>query len=280
MSMLRCFSLALLAMPAAAVAQESHVATPWQKAQSSEARLIAPLPAPPGTDGWHYGAVQLTLPKDAKTYWRTAGETGVPPTFSFDGSRGIAAPEVLFPAPVAFDDGIGGVAYGYLGGAIFPFRFKAGGGAPYTLAVSVDYGVCLKTMCVPAQAKLAIAPQGSGEPGLADAVQDARKRVPVLLPLGAAAPLAVQSLSAALDKDGLTLAVKIAGEAEMPAVFVEGDEVFTPVGSGERAGRITIHRFRAQRTGEAKRWGDIRITVATDALAIETSTNLDAAITR
>jgi L-alanine-DL-glutamate epimerase-like enolase superfamily enzyme len=84
-------------------------ASPWQKDGHSAVRLLA---------GSRSGAVLLggiafQLQPGWKTYWRTPGDSGVPPRFDFSKSDNVEAVTVLWPAPLKFDDGAGGVSLGY-----------------------------------------------------------------------------------------------------------------------------------------------------------------------
>ena len=79
-------------------------ASPWQRDGHSAVRLLA---------GSRSGAVLLggiafQLQPGWKTYWRTPGDSGVPPRFDFSKSENIEAVTVLWPAPTKFDDGAGG----------------------------------------------------------------------------------------------------------------------------------------------------------------------------
>src|ERR1700683_3282032 len=84
-------------------------ASAWQRDGHSAVRLLA---------GSRSGAVLLggiafDLQPGWKTYWRTPGDSGVPPRFDFSKSENIEAVTVLWPAPSKFDDGAGGQPLGY-----------------------------------------------------------------------------------------------------------------------------------------------------------------------
>src|ERR1700692_4696786 len=93
-------------------------ASPWQRDGHSAVRLLA---------GSRSGAVLLggiafELQPGWKTYWRTPGDSGVPPRFDFSKSDNIEAVTVLWPAPLKFDDGAGGHSMGYHDGIVLPLR--------------------------------------------------------------------------------------------------------------------------------------------------------------
>src|ERR1700754_2564797 len=96
-------------------------ASPWQKDGHSAVRLRA---------GSRSGAVLLggvafQLQPGWKTYWRTPGDSGVPPRFDFSKSDNVEAVTVLWPAPMKFDDGAGGQSLGYKKQVVLPLRIVA-----------------------------------------------------------------------------------------------------------------------------------------------------------
>ena len=123
-------------------------ASPWQKDGHSAVRLLA---------GSRSGAVLLggiafQLQPGWKTYWRTPGDSGVPPRFDFSKSDNVEAVTVLWPAPQKFDDGAGGVSLGYHDQVVLPLRIVAKSvDKPVTLRAEINYAVCEK-LCIPVEA--------------------------------------------------------------------------------------------------------------------------------
>jgi DsbC/DsbD-like thiol-disulfide interchange protein len=123
-------------------------ASPWQKDGHSAVRLLA---------GSRSGAVLLggiafQLQPGWKTYWRTPGDSGVPPRFDFSKSENIEAVTVLWPAPTKFDDGAGGHSLGYHNQIVLPLRIVAKNpDKPVTLRAEINYAVCEK-LCIPVDA--------------------------------------------------------------------------------------------------------------------------------
>lgn len=128
-------------------------ASPWQKDRHSAVRLLA---------GSRSGAVLLggvafQLQPGWKTYWRTPGDSGVPPRFDFSKSDNVEAVTVLWPAPKKFDDGAGGVSLGYHDQIVLPLRIVARNvDKPVTLRAEINYAVCEK-LCIPVDAKAELA---------------------------------------------------------------------------------------------------------------------------
>src|ERR1700721_2023468 len=135
---------------ASSIAVEVHAqdASPWQKDGHSAVRLLA---------GSRSGAVLLggipfQLPPGWKTYWRTPGDSGVPPRFDFSKSDNVEAVTVLWPAPTKFDGGAGGPPLGHHDQVVLPLRIVAKSAAkPVTLRADITYAVCEK-ICIPGQA--------------------------------------------------------------------------------------------------------------------------------
>jgi DsbC/DsbD-like thiol-disulfide interchange protein len=125
-------------------------ASPWQRDGHSAVRLLA---------GSRSGAVLLggiafQLQPGWKAYWRTPGDSGVPPRFDFTKSDNIEAVTVLWPAPMRFDDGAGGVSLGYHDQIVLPLRIvPKSADKPVTLRAEVNYAVCEK-LCIPVEANV------------------------------------------------------------------------------------------------------------------------------
>jgi DsbC/DsbD-like thiol-disulfide interchange protein len=131
-----------------AIEARAEDASPWQRDGHSAVRLLA---------GSRSGAVLLggiavQLQPGWKTYWRTPGDSGVPPRFDFSKSENIEAVTVLWPAPAKFDDGAGGHSMGYHDQIVLPLRIVAkNADKPVTLRAGINYAVCEK-ICIPVEA--------------------------------------------------------------------------------------------------------------------------------
>jgi DsbC/DsbD-like thiol-disulfide interchange protein len=196
---------------------EAHAqdASPWQRDTHSAVRLLA---------GSRSGAVLLggiafQLQPGWKTYWRTAGDSGVPPRFDFSKSENIEAVTVLWPAPMKFEDGAGGYSFGYQSQVVLPLRIVAkNADRPVTLRADINYAVCEK-LCIPveANAELAIASVASTEDGALFAALDT---VPKPANIGDPNPLTIRDVK----REGKsTVLVDVAVPDTRPvSLFVEG----------------------------------------------------------
>ena len=128
-------------------------ASPWQKDGHSAMRLLAGS----RSGAVLLGGVALQLQPGWKTYWRTPGDSGVPPRFDFSKSDNVEAVTVLWPAPQKFDDGAGGISLGYHDLIVLPLRIVAKAvDKPVTLRAEINYAVCEK-LCIPVEANAELA---------------------------------------------------------------------------------------------------------------------------
>jgi DsbC/DsbD-like thiol-disulfide interchange protein len=190
-------------------------ASPWQRDAHSALRLLAGSRS--GTV--LLGGVAIQLQPGWKTYWRTPGDSGVPPRFDFSKSDNVEAVTVLWPAPAKFDDGAGGTALGYKQQIVLPLRIVArNADKPVTLRADVSYAVCEK-ICIPveARAELAFASVASTEDGT---LSDALNAVPKPANVGDPNPLTIRDIK----REGKTnvLVDVIAPEAREVSLYVEG----------------------------------------------------------
>src|ERR1700684_1578834 len=132
-----------------AIEARAQDASPWQRDGHSAVRLLAGS----RSGAVLLGGIALQLQPGWKTYWRTPGDSGVPPRFDFSKSENIEAVTVLWPAPTKFDDGAGGHSLGYHDQIVLPLRIVArNADRPVTLRAAVNYAVCEK-LCIPVEAE-------------------------------------------------------------------------------------------------------------------------------
>jgi DsbC/DsbD-like thiol-disulfide interchange protein len=190
-------------------------ASPWQKDGHSAVRLLA---------GSHSGAVllggvALQLQPGWKTYWRSPGDSGVPPRFDFSKSDNVEAVTVLWPAPQKFDDGAGGVSLGYHDQIVLPLRIVAKNvDKPVTLRAEINYAVCEK-LCIPveANAELAFNSVASTEDSALFAALDT---VPKPANVGDPNPLTIRDVKR--EGKSTVLVDVVAPDSKEVGLFVEG----------------------------------------------------------
>jgi DsbC/DsbD-like thiol-disulfide interchange protein len=206
---------ATLSVVCATVAVRAEDSSPWQRDTHSALRLLAGS----RSGAVLLGGVAIQLEPGWKTYWRTPGDSGVPPRFDFSKSDNVEAVTVLWPAPMKFDDGAGGTALGYKQQVVLPLRIVAkNADKPVTLRAHVNYAVCDK-LCIPVEAnsELAFASVASTEDGT---LSDALNAVPKPANIGDPNPLTIRDVK----REGKTnvLVDVTAPEAKNVNLYVEG----------------------------------------------------------
>jgi DsbC/DsbD-like thiol-disulfide interchange protein len=190
-------------------------ASPWQRDGHSAVRLLAGS----RSGAVLLGGIALQLQPGWKTYWRTPGDSGVPPRFDFSKSENIEAVTVLWPAPTKFDDGAGGHSMGYHDQIVLPLRIVAkNADKPVTLRADIDYAVCEK-ICIPVQTsvELSFTSVASTEDSALFAALDT---VPKPASIGDPNPLTIRDVK----RDGRsTVLVDVVSPDAVPVeLFVEG----------------------------------------------------------
>jgi DsbC/DsbD-like thiol-disulfide interchange protein len=144
-----------LARPAAAVA------SPWITNPQSQVRLISGDLVAPHQGELRLG-IQFRLAPGWHAYWKNSGDAGFAPVVTWKDVPGLAAPELLWPAPRRFELPGGLEAFGYSDEVVYPVRAAittVAGSAPTAggptsgrpslrLVANVDYLVCAVD-CVP-----------------------------------------------------------------------------------------------------------------------------------
>lgn len=144
---------ALAGLPAHALTQEDVLS----------ARLLSGWQTESGT---RMAAVELTLAPGWKTYWRSPGEAGIPPSFDFSGSTNLQSVTFHWPRPSVFDLN-GMTTIGYHDGVVLPMEITPKDpSAPVTLLMGMDLGVC-SDICMPAALRFEADLSGQGAPDTA-----------------------------------------------------------------------------------------------------------------
>ncbi|HEX8164843.1 MAG TPA: protein-disulfide reductase DsbD domain-containing protein [Beijerinckiaceae bacterium] len=247
-------------------------ASPWIQGHHSRVRLM--------DGGARLAGIEIVLDTGFKTYWRTPGESGLPPAFDWAGSDNLAGAEVLWPAPQRLEDA-GGVSYGYKDHVLLPVRvIPKESGKPVRLSLRLDYGVC-KDICIPAQARLALDLEPGGG-ALRPAISEALARVPKPQPLGAPGDLSVLAVAPATAGGKPALAVEVAAPPGAD-LFVEGPDGWYlgagPMralpGAGKETGQFLVEIFERPRSAAGPL--GLRFTLVSGERAVETAASLDIA---
>lgn len=206
---------AIMSVACVATQVRADDASAWQQDAHSAVRLLAGS----RSGAVLLGGIAIQLQDGWKTYWRTPGDSGVPPRFDFSKSDNVEAVTVMWPAPRQFDDGAGGTSLGYKHQVVLPLRIVAKNpDKPLVLRADINYAVCEK-LCVPVEAKaeLAFASVASTEDG---ALSEALNAVPKPANIGDPNPVTIRDVK----RDGKTNVVVdvSAPEAKDLSLYVEG----------------------------------------------------------
>lgn len=178
------------------------------------------------------GGIEIITRPGWKTYWRAAGEAGLPPQFTWLLAENVQTPEILWPVPTRFlTDGL--ESYGYDNGVVLPFRlYPADPAKPVRLHLRARYAVCLE-ICVPEEADLTltIPPGGAqSEPDVAARLERALQQVPPLQSDDDAFnnSLRIQSVKLIETAQAAVLAVTAQSQTGFlaPDLFVDGTDAF------------------------------------------------------
>lgn len=249
----------------------------WDGDARSGVRLIAG--APKAGVPYLRAGVEVRLMRGWHTYWRYPGDAGVPPQFSFAGSRNVKHVEVLWPAPERMVDA-GGTSIGYSTGIVFPLRvIPQEAGKPVALRLHLQYAICEK-LCVPAEGRGELALTG-GRASQDAALAAAENRVPKRMALGEGGELAIRSVRRERGKgDKERTVVDVAGPAGVD-LFVEGPNqqwalpVPRPVAGAPVGQQRFVFELDGAPTGEKYQGAMLTLTAVTPTRSVEVSTRLD-----
>jgi len=202
-------------------------ASPWIDSANSKARLVAGTVELAGRPALVAG-VQLRMSSGWKTYWKSPGDSGVPPSFDWSGSTNLKHAEVLYPAPHRFAEA-NGWAIGYDDEIVFPVKITPEReGEPVELKLAFDYGLC-KDLCIPNDVTLGLAVGGDVGKGDALLIETFLARVPKA---GAPGELPeVSQVEASFDADApkLVVTASFPPGATATDLFIDAGDVFVPM---------------------------------------------------
>jgi DsbC/DsbD-like thiol-disulfide interchange protein len=204
-----------LSIVCAAMEVRAEDSSPWQRDAHSAVRLLAGS----RSGAVLLGGISIQLQPGWHTYWRTPGDSGVPPHFDFSKSDNVEAVTVMWPAPIKFDDGAGGTALGYKQQVTLPLRIvPKSADKPVTLRADINYAVCDK-LCIPveASAELAFASVASTEDSN---LSEALNTVPKPANVGDPNPLTIRDVKR--EGKANVLVDVSAPDGKEVSLFVEG----------------------------------------------------------
>jgi DsbC/DsbD-like thiol-disulfide interchange protein len=226
--------LAGIVIPALAFAARSD----WTPADQSQLRLLLTA----DETGQIRGGIEISLEPAWYTYWRSPGEAGVPPVFDFSGSENVAAIDIMYPAPLRYDDGAS-VSLIYRDDVVFPFTVTPKNLAETVmLRLTAQFGVC-SDVCIPTSAstEVSLPPHAEADPLSEARLLEFANRIPKPPQPGR---FAVESVVA--DGDQLTIDVRSPDSAysdlfaEAPRGWYVGQPTFVERVDGRSRYRLSL----------------------------------------
>lgn len=126
---------------------------PAQATTQDDVLAASLIPGWTTESGSRMAGLDLTLAPGWKTYWRSPGEAGIPPSFDWSMSENVKSVRIHWPVPMVFETA-GMMTIGYHDRVVLPLEVTpVDPSLPVRLEVSVDLGVC-DQICMPAHVKL------------------------------------------------------------------------------------------------------------------------------
>lgn len=256
----------------------------WSAGLHSGVRL---LDGGAGEDPAHrLAGLEIRLDPHFKTYWRTPGDSGLPPVFDWSGSQNVRSVDVAWPAPTRFEDSAGS-SIGYKDRLVLPLTVTPEDPAkPVTLDLRMDYAVC-EQVCIPAHAepRLALGTARLSTPQ-ASRVAEALAAVPARQALSVTAVPGIRSVAPAKDGTLLTVVAQVPETKGLVDIFTEGPDGWTfsaPLAVGVEALPGGGHRLTYKVKVDSRPAGGtlaglpLTLTMVAGEDALEVATRLDAA---
>ena len=194
------------------------------------------LPGWKAESGHYMAGISLTLAPGWKTYWRSPGETGIPPMFDWSASQNLKSVALHWPSPPVITQN-GSDSIGYLNGLTLPVEVvPLDPSQPVHLALKMDLGIC-DDICMPAALHLQAVLSGPGAPD--SAISAALQAGPVT---GKDAGVTGVSCEVAAIDDGLrvtaTLHLPEQGRAETVVIEANEPGLWVSSASADRQGKV------------------------------------------
>ena len=257
-------------------------ASPWETGHYAKTRLLSGRIAGTAGENQIVAGVQIKLDAGWKTYWRNPGDSGLPPSFDWSGSKNLKSAKVLWPAPHRFSDSYG-TSIGYTGDVMFPVEIAPQRkGEPVDLDLKLDYAIC-KDICVPAEAKLKLIVDGEARGLAGSGAEIARQMTLVPGDAGDAGTSGaepggprIERAKAALDgpKPSIVVEARFPNGIKGADLFAEGGaEIYLPPPQMiEKTGATSV-RFTIEIAADADapqlKGRDVRLTLVSDGGASE-----------
>lgn len=147
--------------------------TPAKATTPADLVSVSVLPGWQTDTGTRIAAIRFDLAPGWKTYWRSPGDTGIPPLFNWSGSKNLASVRLHWPRPHVF--AVNGMqSIGYKNELVLPIELTPiDPSQPIVLNAEIDMGIC-SDICVPAAVSFRadLGQSGASDPVIARALAD------------------------------------------------------------------------------------------------------------
>lgn len=256
----------------------------WAAGLHSGARLLDGGASPDG-GGVRVAGIEIRLDPHYKTYWRTPGDSGLPPDFDWSSSTNVRSVAVAWPAPTRFEDSAGS-SIGYKDRVVLPLTVTPENPAkPVVLDLRLDYAVC-EQVCIPAHAEARLPLGGARVSTVHGArIEEALAEVPERRTLSATALPGIRSARAAPDGGIIVVDAQVPDTKGLVDIFAEGPEGWTfsaPLAVSTEAipgGHRVAYRIKVdgRPTGGTLKDLPVVLTMVAGDQALEIATRLDVA---
>lgn len=212
-----------------------------------------------------FAGIEIRLAPKWKTYWRTPGDTGIPPYFDWSGSENLKSAEVMYPIPARYEDPIG-ITIGYKSQVTLPVLLTPiDPSKPIKLNLSAQYAICYD-LCVPVSASQKLTVDQAETNRFAPLLSMALSLTPKPVTQDDEGPGVKQvQMSEDAQEPFLTLNVAVPETSQKVDLFVEGpDGLYVPTpelvkGQGEGKGR-KLYKINLADVDEPKQFKDLVLT--------------------
>jgi DsbC/DsbD-like thiol-disulfide interchange protein len=274
-------ALSCVALPVGAqVTSLKPSASPWANASHSGMRLLAN--GNPVKSGLYQAGIELRMNPGFKTYWRHPGDSGVPPTFNFEGSQNLASAEVLYPAPAKFADGAGGYSFGYAAPEVmFPVLVTAvDPEKPVQLRLKADYAVC-ETICIPVHGEASLVVAETIDRSHTNILASVHASLPQRVAIGQGQALKILKLQKAAMPEQFSVDVQMPADSNAE-LFLEGEspwffETKSFTRQSTDRGSFLVHVIERSKAADCT-GAEVTLTLVAEKYSIEVATRLDLAM--
>ena len=224
-------------------------------------------------DGSYQTAIEFDLSEGWKTYWRTPGPAGIPPSFDWSGSQNISDIEISWPTPHVFET-YGLYSIGYKGKLTLPVRITPTEiGAPVNVDLILEFGVC-SDICVPVRERLVSELSKTAPDVGVSGIKSALTRAPASANSGG-----IRAASCALTPNGTGFDIRAdlkfantVGGTPVTVIEYADPDIWIDIAETNTKGKNLTATATLEYYGDAMLLIDrsaIRITVLIDAKAVE-----------